>query len=170
MVNSTSGTACQRHWQERPSSPGPTTNVLRVDRRTGATLPSSPMRPGTVLAPSPPASPRAPTEGRAHAFFPRGGMTGASCHCANDAATPPRRETDENPRREQVRAEEKRTCLQKQTVAVVVTGIDKNTVLISIDKNTGQTARIRAVAHTLGSVPESSPRPWSRTVPRSSSA
>ena len=46
-----------------------------------------------------------------------------------------------------MRAEEKRTCLQKQTVAVVLTGIDKNTVLISNDKNSGQTARIRAVAH-----------------------
>ena len=47
-----------------------------------------------------------------------------------------------------MRAEEKRTCLQKQTVPVVLTGIDKNTVLISNDKNSGQTARIRAVAHT----------------------
>lgn len=39
-----------------------------------------------------------------------------------------------------------RTCLGKQQVAVFLTKIDEKSVLISIDKNTGQTARIPAVA------------------------
>ena len=39
--------------------------------------------------------------------------------------------------------------LQKQQVAIVLTEIDKKSVLIAIDKNTGQTARIRAVAERV---------------------
>ena len=46
----------------------------------------------------------------------------------------------------------KRTVLQKQRVAVVVTGIHNNAVLISNHKNTVQMDRFRVVAHACSHV------------------